>query len=309
MPSHSSEETTTPLQRPAGHVPVRPIPEHRADEELSPVYRDVKTTLGVPWVGVIMQAVAHYRPLFMESWRQLRPSARSHFFESRCDGIRLQAWEEMANAFSIAPRSDSVRQLGYSEAELGHIRSTLDVFDYGNPKYLVLATAIQQSLCHGRKLGGGPASDRRDIMPRTPLSQTDPIPVMVEEHHALDDLDALYDDTKTTLQLPFVNSDYKAMARWPNYLALAWGDLKPHVDSEPYNRVRRTIHEQAVAIAEHLPYPYFVDQVRALAVGLTDEQVDELKRVISLFQWLLSGLIINVTYFKLAMTPNGRDSA
>lgn len=301
MLSEQRKATIQALQRPGGVIPVRPVAEHWVDAGLAPVYRDLKATLGVPWVGVITQAVAHYRPFFVEAWRQFQPSARSHYFESRCDAIRLTAWEQVGAAFDVEPRSGSLRRLGYSEYELAQIRATLDVFDYGNPKYLVLATAIQQSLCHGRRLGGGPARDRRDGMPRAPIYQIDPIPVMVEEHHALGGLKAVYEDIKTTLRLPFVNSDYKAMGRWPSYLALAWGDLKPSIDSDSYTRIRETIHEQALAAAEGLPHAYLVDRARAIAVGLSEEQADELMQVISLFQWLLSGLILNVTHFKLAM--------
>lgn len=305
MPSPSSGEENRDLRRPEGDVRVSPVPEHRADAELAPVYRDVKATLGVPWVGVIAQAVARYRPLFMDAWQQFQPSARTHFLESRCDGIRLQAWEQMADALDIEPQRERLRELGYSHAELAQIRETLDVFDYGNPKYLVLATAIQQSLCHGVRLGGRSVGDPRDTMPRPPIHQTGPIPVMVEEHHAFGGLSDLYADMKTTLQLPFVNSDYKAMARWPTYLALAWRHLKPHIDTAPYHRVRQGIHEQALATAEGLPYPYLLDQARALRLGLTGEQVHELRAVISLFQWLLSGLVINVTFFKRALIGKG----
>lgn len=302
MLSEELSQTIKPLQRPECEVPIRPVSEHRVDADLALVYRDLKSTLGVPWVGVITQAVAHYRPFFVEAWRQFQPSASSHYFESRCDAIRLTAWEQVGAAFDVEPRTASLRQLGYSDTELAQIRATLDVFDYGNPKYLVLATAIQQSLCHGRRLGGGPVRDTRDGMPRAPIYQIDPIPTMVEEHHALDGLKTVYEDIKTTLRLPFVNSDYKAMGRWPSYLALAWDDLKPSIDSVPYTRIRQTIHEQALAAVEGLPHEYFVDRTRAIAIGLSEEQVEELMQVISLFQWLLSGLILNVTHFKLAMT-------
>lgn len=299
--SEESNDSAGALRRPEGEVRVRPVPEHRADAELTPVYRDLKAALAVPWVGVITQAVAYYRPFFLEAWRQFQPSARSHYFESRCDNIRLTAWEAVGAAFDIEPQSEALGALGYSERELAGIRETLDIFDYGNPKYLVLATAIQQSLCHGRRLGGGPLQERRDAMPRSPIYQTGPIPVMVEEHHALEGLKRVYDDMKATLRLPFVNSDYKAMGRWPSYLALAWGALKPHIDSAPYDRIREAVHERALAAAEGLPHEYFVDQARALEVGLSRDQAEELMRVISLFQWLLSGLILNVTHFKRAL--------
>jgi hypothetical protein len=290
------------LARPPGEVVVRPVPEHRADAALAQVYEDLKATLAVPWVGVITQAVAYYRPFFVEAWRRFQPSAATHYFERRCDDIRLAAWQQMADSFEIRPQFERLRALGYSERELAQIRATLDIFDYGNPKYLVLATAIKESLCHGRRLGGGSAFDVQDSMPRSPIYQTGPIPVMVEEHHVLGGLRAVYDDIKATLELPFVNSDYKAMGRWPSYLALAWGELKPCIATAPYRHARQAIHEQAIAAAQNLPHEYFMDQAAALQAGLSQEESQELMQVISLFQWLLSGLILNVTHFKLAMT-------
>ena len=64
------------LARPPGDVIVRAIPEHRADDELSRAYRDLKITLGVPWVGVITQALAYYRPLFFEDLVELVVGSR-----------------------------------------------------------------------------------------------------------------------------------------------------------------------------------------------------------------------------------------
>lgn len=292
------------LTRPAGAVTVRPVPEHQADAALTEVYQDLKATLAVPWVGVITQALAHYRPFFVEAWKRFQPSAQTYYFERHCDAIRLRAWEEMAGAFAIKPQSQRLAALGYSDRELADIRATLDIFDYGNPKYLVLATAVKESLCRARRLGGRKGANRRDGMPRSPIYQTGPVPVMVEEHHALGGLQAVYEDIKATLELPFVNSDYKAMARWPSYLELAWGDLKPCIRTSEYQRVRQAIHEQALKTVDNLPHEYFMDQAAALEAGLSDQDASELVDVISLFQWLLSGLIINVTHFKLSVTVN-----
>lgn len=306
------DELTKPaahvLRSPDRNVIVRPVPEHRADAGLKPVYQDLKATFGVPWVGVITQAVAYYRPFFIEAWRQFQPSARTHYFESRCDAIRLSAWEQTGASFEVPQLASRLQQIGYSDAELGQIRAMLDIFDYGNPKYLVLATAIQQSLCEDRRLGGAAEASRWDLLPRTPIYQLDPIPAMVEEHHALAGLRAVYDDIKSTLGLPFVNSDYKAMGRWPSYLALAWRDLKPSIDSASYAGIRQDLHEQALAAVDGLPYRYFVDKTRAITVGMPEDDVFELMRVITLFQWLLSGLIINVTWFKRSLVEPVRHA-
>lgn len=288
------------LARPQGDLIVRPVPEHRVDEELGRVYRDVKATLGVPWVGVITQALAYYRPFFLEAWRQFRPTARSRFFERVSDELRMLAWEG-SSSFTIAPQGQRLEVLKYSASEVAQISAMLDLFDYGNQKYLILATAVAASLVEDRGLGTSPTGDPRDRLPRSPVSQIEPIPVMVEEHHAFGDLRALYQDIKVTLDLPFVNSDYKAMARWPSYLRLAWDDLKPQLGEPAYASLRQSVHRLALDAVEALPYPYRLDRAAAMTLGMNGAEIDELCRTISLFQWLLSGLILNVSCFKLAL--------
>lgn len=285
------------LPRPICEATIRPVPEHRADQELSEIYRDLKATFGVPWVGVITQAVAYYRPFFAEAWRRFAPSAKTHFFERASDDLRIRSWELIEQSFVIEGQTGRLLEIGYSPREIDQIRTVLDIFDYGNPKYLMFATAIKEGLVSGSTFGGT-ASDARCQFPRSPIRQIDPIPVMIEEHHAIGALSEIYGDIKDTLQLPFVNSDYKAMARWPSYLDQAWGALKPSIDTRAYQAARYQIHSQALAALDGLPTAYRMSRNDALQAGLSEAQVDELIQVISLFQWLLSGLVLNVTYFK-----------
>nr|5H01_A Chain A, (R)-2-haloacid dehalogenase [Pseudomonas putida]5H01_B Chain B, (R)-2-haloacid dehalogenase [Pseudomonas putida]5H01_C Chain C, (R)-2-haloacid dehalogenase [Pseudomonas putida]5H01_D Chain D, (R)-2-haloacid dehalogenase [Pseudomonas putida] len=285
------------LPRPVCEAIIRPVPEHRADQELSEIYRDLKATFGVPWVGVITQAVAYYRPFFAEAWRRFAPSAKTHFFERASDDIRIRSWELMGQSFVIEGQTDRLREMGYSVREIGQIRAVLDIFDYGNPKYLIFATAIKEGLLSGRTFGGA-AGDARCHFPRSPICQIDPIPVMVEEHHAGGTLSQVYADIKQTLQLPFINSDYKAMARWPSYLEQAWGALKPCIDTPAYQAGRFDINARALAALDALPTAYRMSRDDALQAGLSEAQTDELIQVISLFQWMLSGIVLNVTHFK-----------
>lgn len=44
-----------------------------------------------------------------------------------------------------------------------------------------------------------------------------------------------------------------------------------------------------------------MDKARAIAVGMPENDVFELMQVITLFQWLLSGLVLNVTWFRRAL--------
>jgi hypothetical protein len=298
----------TSFDRPARIPPVRPIAEHRADAELAMTYEDVKRTLGVPWVGVVVQALAYYRPFFDRAYSQIRPALMSQYFERTCTELRLLCWQDMVDRFSIADQSTALRDTaGYSERELDEIRQLLDTFNYGNPKYFLLITAVNEALLSEESIGGVRPADSGDLLPRPPVRASSAIPAMLEEHHVGGDLRELYDDMKSALGLPFVNSDYKAMARWPTYLERAWQELKPALDTEPYRQVRQKLNDRCVLAARALPYPYRLGRGDLRALGMADSEIDELMDVVRLFQWLLSGLILNVTHFTIAM--NGGSSA
>lgn len=282
--------------------PVRPIPEYRADAGLTAVYEDLKRTLGVPWVGVVVQALAHYRPFFEHAYAQLRPTLESQYFERVTAELRLFAWQEMSERFRIAGQSSALRaECGYSERELAQIADVLGAFEYGNPKYFVIATAALEGLTSGDTLGGVPPRDPADLLPRPPVTAAAPTPTMLEEHHVDGSLRVLYDDIKSTLDLPFVNSDYKAMARWPTYLGHAWRALKPVLDTEPYRDVRLRLDERCAAAVRDLPFPYRCGPEELRGAGMSREEIAELTDVARLFQSLLSGLILNVTHFRLGL--------
>jgi hypothetical protein len=63
----------------------------------------------------------------------------------------------------------------------------------------------------------------------------------------------VFDDVKTAPDLPFLNTDYRALARWPSYFALAWADLRPRLQRGEYETLVAEIHETAVSTVRSLP--------------------------------------------------------
>jgi hypothetical protein len=284
------------IEKPKTIPPVRPVPEYRAKGELKEVYEDLKKELGVPWVGVITQALGYYEPFFKEAWRQLKPSVKTNLFEDRCNQIRLDSWTGVMDQLKDPNQSEILRKRGYQDKEIEEIKDILNILDYGNPKYLVFATVVKDALLNG-KMEGTPPTNPDDLYPRPPVRSGDSSLLMVEEHHATGGLTDIYEDIKKTLKLPFVNSDYKAQGRWPSYLEVAWYQLKPFIDTAEYNSLRNTINDTAYELARTLPYPYTLDRELSSNLGMDANEIDELIEVISLFQYLLSGLIINVSHF------------
>jgi hypothetical protein len=123
--------------------------------------------------------------------------------------------------------------------------------------------------------------------------------VLMEIHHADSPTRAMYEDVKHTLGLPFVNTDYRALARWPSYFSLAWTDLKSIVATPAHEAICDAIHDRAVELAAHgLPNPGRLSGSALCAAAGRDANVAEVLQVSRLFQWLLPGLVTNIAYLR-----------
>ncbi|MDH3582269.1 MAG: hypothetical protein OEM91_16820, partial [Hyphomicrobiales bacterium] len=109
---------------------------------------------------------------------------------------------------------------------------------------------------------------------------------------------AVYDDIKAQLGLPFVNTDYRALARWPSSFALLWTDLRDHVQSDPYEELVASLHRAFVEASSALPNPAGLTAGALRAAAEKDGSFEEVLAVVRLFQWLLPGLIANVAFFR-----------
>ncbi len=292
-------ETTLPRRKPQPAPPVRPVPEIRADAALRAAYEDTKQTLQAPWMGVVTMAFAHYPTFWRTLWSGVRPLALSAPFVDACARIRAEA-EAGAERLEAAgaPPASAVREglgaAGYAEAERDEIRALIETFSHGNPPYLLIATAARL-LLEGEAL-----SDARAAPPF--VGRHGPAAgarlTLMEPHHADAPTRALYEDVKTTLGLPFVNTDYRALARWPSAFALMWADLKPRLATPAYQTAVDAVHSRAVAEMRALPNPGALTPQALAEAAAADGAPAETAEVARLFQWLLPGLLVNVARFR-----------
>lgn len=128
--------------------------------------------------------------------------------------------------------------------------------------------------------------------------------VLMEAHHADEPTRAVYEDVKQVLGLPFVNTDYRAFARWPSYWAPAWGDLRQIAGKAAHEAICSALHERCLAqVGTRLPNPGELSADTLRAAAAKDAPLDEVIRMSRLFQWLLPGLITNVAFLKAQLGP------
>ncbi|MDE1935988.1 hypothetical protein [Bradyrhizobium sp.] len=272
---------------------LRPIPEYRAEGELRRRYEDMKSVLQVPWMGVVSMAYAYYQNFYATLWEGLRPLCESQPFVAACQDLRSFTEIHVA-ALSPSPITGRLSAAGYSPREIDDIRAIIEVFSHGNFPYLLLAT-LTRHLVEGGEIGGvGPV----ELFVGHHAPTVHPPFVLMEPHHAEPSIQALYEEVKVRLGLPFVNTDYRALARWPSYFGLAWGDLKPWIGTRAHDAIAQKIHERALVLANALPNPGGLTSRALQAAAQRDAPHVEICEMARLFQWLLPGLVANIAFFR-----------
>ena len=272
---------------------LHPVPEFLAEGELKARYEDMKAILGVPWMGVVTMSFAHYRTFYDAFWQGARPVCASRDFTDACNRLRHLV-EEKVSALRPSPLRQRLAQIGYAERELQDIDESIEIFSDGNFPYILLATLARLLL-----EGGELQTSHAIAIPKEPASPKGAGRlVLMEYHHAGASTRLLFDDMKKVLGLPFLNTDYRALARWPSYFALAWEDLRPSLQRGEYETLVTEIHEAAVSIVRSLPN-YGNLRGDALCLAAQSSAPDgEVLSVVRLFQWLLPGLAVNVAFFR-----------
>ena len=273
---------------------IHPVPEYAATGELADIYDRTKTGFGVPWMGVVAMAFAHYPRFYEALWTALELVVGTEAFCQACADLRSCAERE---ASELSPPSilHGLRNVGYDDREIVEIRDCNDVFSSGNMPYLLMAS-LARLLLEGRNWSN--ASEPGASLQQRPGV---PKPVLIEAHHADPTVAELYADIRETLGLPFVNTDYRAFARWPSYFIPAWQHLKGAVRSTAYESHVACVHDRAATLAINLPSVTGLTSSRLKAAADCDASVDEVLNVVRLFQWLLPGLAVNVAFLRKAL--------
>jgi hypothetical protein len=205
---------------------IHPLSEYGVEGTRKALYDDTKRVMQVPWVGVVTMAFAHYEHFYTVLWHGLDAMVASKAFVGACATLRQDAEARVA-AFEPPSIIGRLRECGYAPREIAEIRGMIEVFIHGNMPYCLLATLSRLAL----ECDILPAHAEASEYQGRHAPDVDVPFVLIEAHRADAPTRAVYDDIKTTLGLPFVNTDYRALARWPSYFARAWNDLRPVVET------------------------------------------------------------------------------
>ena len=263
------------------------------DERAREAFRDIKSTMRIPVIALLFQAWAAY-PRFLDvTWRRLRPSVLSEAFGTLAERLEAHV-RDGVDSWPVADHAAALRARSLSESEIARMREIVELFSKVNPKLAIVAAAVDASL-RGRPVGGvgtkGPHRERE----RQPLQEFRGVRFsLVEERDAPPRVRAIYDDMMATLGLPFIETEYRAMASYPDWLEVWWRDCKPLAQEERYRSLGAELGREAAQCATQLPHRLQLNDSLLESNEVDEARRAELRRGTAIFGQTLPGLLINV---------------
>lgn len=264
----------------------KPVAEHEAKGEIGRVYHEIRQVLRVTGVNLNFRTWAGYGDFLPSLWDAMRPNLETRDFESASDRVRSQAAAEA----EFWGRSKAGAQAQLGESQMFHVRAALDLYHFVNPKLLVLTAAVTCAL-DGESIGvASPASAPPE---RISLGAPRGMAPMEMESDEPDDprLQELFREITQTLNLTTVNSDYRTLALWPDYLAAAWNQVKPIVRTDDHAKAADRLRQTARTQARQLPLPI---PLTSETVERCGQNPDTIRKVTEQFLQLLPGLVLNI---------------
>lgn len=264
------------------------VKEFDAKDEIERVYHEIRQTLRVTGVNLNFRTWADFGRFLPAMWDDFRPNAETRAFENGADEIRRRA----VHLASHLPRLAARNELQLGESRSWQIQRALELYHYINPKLLVLTSAVSASLKGEQIRGEGAEADLiQKGEPPTMLAME-----MVEEKPKEKQLRKLFDDIKKTLSLSAINSDYRTLGLWPDYLETAWRALKPVCKSQAFTDAADILRDEGKRVARLLPYRLSLTRDVLDELG---EDADKVMETTEKFEHILPPLILNIALLQL----------
>ena len=263
------------------------VSENQASGEVAETYARIKETLQTNVVNLVWRVFATKPRFLATAWDEMDPAVDRGFLAA-ADGIRALAIERVREA---TPVPDHRGLLG---DDIHQALQELRVFLEVNPRLLILLCALRRSWHEGEVGGTRPATPAERKVP-------DWHPEIETASSPHGELKGTLEDMTEVLDLPSPNTDYLALAKWPEYLNTAWLDLRVFVGTEAWQDAATTVDWVAEQSAMALPSKIRVSPKRAAELGLEAREVEEVGTWIEMFHGLLPGLIFNTSYFWIGM--------
>jgi hypothetical protein len=265
-------------------------------------YDDMQAVLRVPWVMFAARSLAVFGGFVPAAWQVAAPVFATADVERAADELRGLAVLPVADPPDPRPR---LAELGFGETGIAEVRTALDALNYGNVKYLLLITAWCEGI-QGRSSGGTASGTVGTAMPAgRPAGMPD---LHLVDPRDVDERVARLLTRVTDLHLHHgPSSDFRVLARWPDFLEVALDDvLGPVVRTAPYENTALALLERARTHVRRFPAAAGLSPEQAREV-CTEAEVAAITGLLFLFQRFI--LDVTIDMVRCTQALDGRDAA
>ncbi len=277
---------------------IRIVEEDQAQGTVQQTYLDIKRTMAVPFVGDIFKACAAYPPFLEAVWWEVKPLIGTPAFEGLADRIRAHSDACARRHLYVPDHTAALEARGMASKEIDRIRDTVEVFHRSDPRLLVIASAVRESLRKG-PVGSvahkhAPRQQPSHLKFPLPLKPVSPAMTDAGAGQVLEDL-------QHAIDMPFVPTDFALLANWPDYLTLVWDDVKSQVRTTEFRRHRDELYDIAVGGLRELPRLVRVDATAVRGAGITQAQLGEIYNLVDLLAKVTASLVSSIALLRLGL--------
>lgn len=273
------------------------IEHNEASDELRELYDDILGTLRVPWVAFFCRTLALFPEYFTLGWEASKASLAARYTERAAGALREHALLPSTRPPSLMPK---LEELGWDHEQVDEVRHVIDMFNYGNTKYVLMVTAWSEAF-HGRSSGGADVSADDEAPLPFGVPQEAPALQLVDPNTASAAVQALFRRVGDSHVWHDVSSDYRTLANWPDFLELAFEDtIRPVVGSEEWDLTARRMFASARELVKGFPAPVGVSR-NAVADIYGPREIAGLTGLLAMYQRFILDATMDTIRMKEAL--------
>jgi hypothetical protein len=286
-------------------IPLEEISEQAASGRIAEIYEDIRQTLRTTQVNLIYRTLAVYEAYFVAAWEALRPNAGITYFERCADSLRMRMTPPMPEDVPDL-EEELEEECGYSEDQIQAIDQTLNVYNYINPKSLILVAALRGALT-GLKIGGVKPGFEEDLtpLPRGPHPSMI-TPQLLDPDQGDEKMRRFFDRLRAESGLQGVPSVWRVLGAFPEFADRAWTFVREEQKKKGFEITVSLSQGAAGAAAQEFPFPVDLTREKALGLGCTPTEMDLIEQKLSHFLQLIPHTNVSILLMKAAIAGEGK---
>ncbi len=285
-------------------IELEEVPEEAARGRVAEIYEDLRQVLRSTQVNLLYRTLAVHETYLAAAWEALRPNASVAYFERCADSLRMRMVPPMPE--DVPDHAEALEDLGHPEERVAEIARILDVYNYANPRNLILAAALKGAL-NGVKIGGVKPGfpDDLDPLPSGPPASM-PTPRLVDPAKAPEKARGAFGRIRAESPGGVLASVWRAVGHWPEYVELAWAFVREEQKKKGFEITVSLSQGAAAAAAQEFPHPVGLDRARARALEISEAELDLIDKKLDHFIHLIPRTNSSILLMKAALVGEGK---